>query len=83
MASPYKMKGHTLPGIKQKKASPMKEPISLTAALIGAGASLASTAASQVSASKKRKADKEAQAAEAAGGANVGTGKIGSKTKLV
>jgi hypothetical protein len=82
MASPYKMKGHTLPGIKQKKASPMKEPITI-AALIGAGASLASAGAGQISASKKRKADKEAQAAEAAGGANVGTGKIGTSTKLV
>ena len=61
----------------------MKEPISLTAALIGAGTALASAGAKGISASKQRKADKEAQAAEAAGGANVGTGKIGTSTKLV
>ena len=59
MATPFKMKGHTLPGPNQK-VSPMKEPFSLTGALIGAGISAAIGAGtSAISASAKKKAAKK------------------------
>ena len=89
MASPYKMKGHSLPGPNQKK-SPMKEPISLTAAILasmaGAAVSGGIGAASKAASNKKaEKAQKEQAAADARENAvaSIGKKKIGSSTKLI
>lgn len=93
MATPYKMKGHSLPGPNQKK-SPMKEPISalftaaaLTKAAIAAAASAAIGkgvgAISKAKASKKAdKLDAQNKAKEASDKSTEGMGDIGSKTKL-
>jgi len=89
MATPYKMKGHTLPGIKQKK-SPMKEPLSaLAVGLITAGATSALSAGTSAIAAKRAK-KKEAKAlakaneqdAKTTGIESMGK-KMGSSTKLV
>ena len=84
MGTPFKMKGHTLPGIKQNPASPLKEP--MTAMLIGAGISAATAGAKGLAAKKAAtKAEEAASKKEArdaaAAGANA-TGVEGSKTKL-
>ena len=87
MGTPFKMKGHTLPGIKQNPASPLKEPISaLTLALISGGISAATAGAKGLAAKKAaKKAEKGAKEKEArdavAAGADA-TGVEGSKTKL-
>jgi len=84
MGTPFKMKGHTLPGIKQDPASPLKEPI--TAMLIGAGISAATAGAKGLAAKKAAtKAEKAAAKSEARDRAQEGasaSGDIGSKTKL-
>jgi len=83
MGTPFKMKGHTLPGIKQR-VSPLKEPI--TAMLIGAGISAATAGAKGLAAKKAAtKAEKAAAKSEARDKAQEGasaSGDIGSKTKL-
>ena len=84
MGTPFKMKGHTLPGIKQDPASPLKEPI--TAMLIGAGISAATAGAKGLAAKKAaKKAEKAAAKGEARDAAAAGAdaaGVEGSKTKL-
>jgi hypothetical protein len=85
--SPYKMKGHSLPGPNQKK-SPMKmEPVTLSM-LIGAGIS-AATAGAKGLATKaaKKKAVEKTKRDEALELANSGIDALsdkdmGSKTKL-
>jgi len=85
MASPYKMKGHSLPGPNQKK-SPMKEPITL--ALIGLGTAALGAGTSSIQGAKNRKTanknQKEQEAADAKSNAIAGISKkIGSSTKII
>ena len=90
MASPYKMKGHALPGPNQKK-SPMKEPLSalaigLLSSAAGAAVSGGIGAISKSASNKKaEKAQKEQAAADARenAAASIGKKKIGSSTKLI
>ena len=93
MGTPYKMKGHSLPGPSQKK-SPAKFVFTAAAlaalaakAAIGAGASAAIGAGVKAAAKpgqKKKAAKLEAQgkAKEASAKSTQGMGDIGSKTKL-
>ena len=92
MGTPYKMKGHSLPGPNQKK-SPAKFVFTAAAlaalgkAAIGAGASAAIGAGAKAAAKpgqKKKAAKLEAQnkAKEASAKSTEGMGDIGSKTKL-
>ena len=87
MASPYKMKGHALPGPNQKK-SPMKLPITtaILASMAGAAVSGGIGALSKSASNKKaEKAQKEQAAREASenAAASIGKKKIGSSTKLI
>jgi len=96
MASPYKMKGHTLPGPNQKK-SPLKlDPLTLTALAIaaGKGADMAAggtaiakgVGALSNKAKKKKEQKAKDQAATQQGLADQQSamgGDIGSKTKIV
>jgi len=96
MASPYKMKGHTLPGPNQKK-SPMKlDPLTLTALAIAAakGAAMAAGgtaitkgvgALSNKAKNKKEEkaADLEAKKQGLADQQSAMSGEIGTKTKIV
>ena len=95
MATPYKMKGHTLPGIKQK-ASPVKilGIATLTAAALAkaAAASAAAAAVTQgVGAISKKNASKKAEKLDLKNEAKKKTeestqaisGDMGSKTKIV
>jgi len=60
MATPFKLKGHALPGPKQR--SPMKEPISLTTALlISAGTGLATGGVKAIAAANKKKRKTKAE----------------------
>jgi len=93
--SPYKMKGHSLPGPNQKK-SPARDfglisgPITAAAIAKAAAVAAASAAASKgigaISKAKaKKKADKlssQNEAKEASAKSTEGMGDIGSKTKL-
>jgi hypothetical protein len=79
MATPFKMKGHTLPGPNQKK-SPMTEPVTLILAGVSAATAAAKTAAARKAAEKKKIAGEKA---EATASAQEGISKdIGSKTKI-
>jgi hypothetical protein len=80
MGTPFKMKGHELPGPNQRSASPMKEPI--TAALIGAAASglIGGTTSAIGAGAKKRKAKKAAAQEKAAAGAQQ-AGSLGVEKK--
>tara|TARA_R110002096_G_scaffold158180_1_gene323486 strand:+ start:222 stop:515 length:294 start_codon:yes stop_codon:yes gene_type:complete len=97
MGTPFKMKGHTLPGPNQKK-SPARDfglisgPLTAMAIAKAAAVAAASAAASKgIGAISKAKADKKAEQAEAKGrraqASNKTTaatsGDIGTKTKLV
>ena len=91
--TPYKMKGHSLPGPNQKK-SPAKFVFTTAAIIAAAKAAAISGAASAVvgkgvSAISKAKASKKAdkldaqnKAKEASAKSTEGMGDIGSKTKL-
>jgi hypothetical protein len=95
MATPFKMKGHTLPGPNQK-VSPTKDFGLISGPLIAAGIAKAAAAAAAsaavskgvgaISKAKAKKAGKisEAQgkAKEASAKSTEGMGDIGSKTKL-
>ena len=85
MATPFKMKGHTLPGIKQKKSPMHIDPITLSA-LIGAGVSIASKGVKGIAAKKAaKKAEEGAKKKEARDAATAGADAAsveGSKTKL-
>ena len=91
MATPFKMKGHTLPGPKQK-VSPMKEPFTLAAAgIIAAKAAIAAGVVTGISAIAKADAKKKAEKIEKESEAKVATKDvassmekdIGTKTKIV
>ena len=94
MGTPFKMKGHELPGPNQK-AAPMTEPI--TAALIGAAASglISGTTSVISSAQKRKKAKREAAAGKAqegmqqagsmsasGAGSGAGAGGLGRRIRL-
>ena len=86
MATPFKMKGHTLPGPNQKK-SPMKEPFSTTG-LIVSGVLTAAAAAKQAAdakrkktEAKKAKASAEGQAATESQQAGI-SGEMGGSSKI-
>jgi len=86
MGTPYKMKGHTLPGIKQKK-SPVKDFGLISGPLIAAAVSAAIGAGAKAAAKpgqRKKAAKLEAQnkAKEASAKSTEGMGDIGTKTKL-
>ena len=87
MGTPFKMKGHTLPGIKQNPASPLRlEPVTI-AAIIGAGVTAATAGAKGIAAKNKAKKDEEARLKELAieeskAGADALASGEGSKTKL-
>ena len=87
MGTPFKMKGHTLPGIKQNSASPLRlEPVTI-AAIIGAGVTAATAGAKGIAAKNKAKKDEEARLKELAieeskAGADALASGEGSKTKL-
>tara|TARA_R100001377_G_C3180189_1_gene106333 strand:+ start:246 stop:521 length:276 start_codon:yes stop_codon:yes gene_type:complete len=89
MGTPYKMKGHTLPGIKQKESPAKLLGIAAltTAALVKAaiGGAVSAGIGKGVGAISKAKAKKEAaknKANEAAIRSTEGMGGIGTKTKL-
>jgi len=93
MGTPYKMKGHTLPGIKQKE-SPAKFVFTAAAlAALATKAAIAGTVSAGISkgvgAISKAKASKKAdklnaqnKAKEASVKSTEGMGDIGTKTKL-
>ena len=87
MGTPFKMKGHTLPGIKQNPASPLRlEPVTI-AAIIGAGVTAATAGAKGIAAKNKakkdeKKASKDEAIAKSQSGADALASGEGSKTKL-
>ena len=86
MGTPFKMKGHTLPGIKQRVSPLRLEPVTI-AAIIGAGVSAATAGAKGIAAKNKakkdeKKASKDEAIAKSQSGADALASGEGSKTKL-
>tara|TARA_R110000823_G_scaffold194871_1_gene326264 strand:+ start:258 stop:524 length:267 start_codon:yes stop_codon:yes gene_type:complete len=82
----FKMKGHTLPGIKQR-VSPLNLAAPVVAAIIGAGVTAASGVTKAITTKNKTKKDEEARLKELAieeskAGADALASGEGSKTKL-
>jgi len=87
MATPFKMKGHTLPGPNQKKSPMHLDPITLSALIAGgvsaatAGVGGLAKSAAKEKAEKKGKKDAARDKAQE-GAAALGETKMGGKTKL-
>ena len=85
MGSPFKMKGHTLPGPNQK-VSPMKEPFTTALITAGIGAALSGGSAALQGAAKKKAAKKKAKEDKSREATQEVAGSMeqdmGSKTKI-